>query len=48
MREPSFSTNLKEEDFMKYLLLIATLAAFMGTATATSLQRQQVLPRKVL
>jgi len=30
--------NLKQEDLMKYLLLIATLAAFMGTATATSPQ----------
>jgi hypothetical protein len=30
-------TKLKKEDLMKYLLLIATLAAFIGTTPATSL-----------
>jgi len=31
-----FFNEIQEEDLMKYLLLVATLAAFIGTATATS------------
>ena len=31
-----FLDNTQEEDLMKYLLMIATLAAFISTATATS------------
>jgi hypothetical protein len=31
-----FLEETQEEDLMKYLLLIATFAAFIGTATATS------------
>jgi hypothetical protein len=31
-----FLNKTQNEDLMKYLLLIATFAAFIGTATATS------------
>jgi hypothetical protein len=31
-----FLNETKREDFMKYLLLVATFAAFIGTATAAS------------
>jgi len=31
-----FFNEIQEEDLMKYLLLVATFAAFIGTATATS------------
>jgi hypothetical protein len=31
-----FLNETEKEDLMKYLLLIATLVAFIGTATATS------------
>jgi len=31
-----FFNEIQEEDLMKYLLLFATFAAFIGTATATS------------
>jgi len=31
-----FFNEIQEEDLMKYLLLVATFAAFISTATATS------------